>query len=299
MLGGYVRMFTFTVMMLGKLNKTEVRSKPKSLFFYSFKGSSLPLCCRNVLLHSRTWRRFWHHVHAWDGVQPDPPHPPLHRHRDRDWRHVGSKKSPFFSFPSKVCHHGVLGTEQGPSTARKGKWQIDSFQIWHLDISRSGIRCGMRASPSPSPPSPTSWPSASVPSPSCPAFRPSVWALPSALPLSSFSRWTSLESLTVVLSFGHQKLSFQTSWFVAWLSLDQQRIENRKHGIIPCVTVEKVWESTSEIQKKHLGTLVLGRDAHFFASGVWPCQPRSRETSRKAAYDPLCFSPWLLLLQGA
>ena len=84
MLGGYVIMFTFTVMMLGKLNKTEVRSKPKSLFFYSFKGSSLPLCCRNVLLHSRTWRRFWHHVHAWDGVQPDPPHPPLHRHRDRD-----------------------------------------------------------------------------------------------------------------------------------------------------------------------------------------------------------------------
>ena len=34
---------------------------------------------------------------------------------------------------------------------------------------------------------------------------------------------------------------FQTSWFVAWLSLDQHRIEMRKHGIIPCVTVEKVF----------------------------------------------------------
>jgi len=33
MLGGYVIMFTFTVMMLGKLNKTEVRSKTKSSFF--------------------------------------------------------------------------------------------------------------------------------------------------------------------------------------------------------------------------------------------------------------------------
>ena len=38
-----------------------------------------------------------------------------------------------------------------------------------------------------------------------------------------------------------ENIFFQTSWFVAWLSLDQHRIEMRKHGIIPCVTVEKVF----------------------------------------------------------
>ena len=86
MLGGYVIMFTFTVMMLGKLNKTEVRKKNLFLPFFPlfYKGSSLPLCGWNVLLYSRSWCSFWNNVHAWDGVQPDPPHPPLHRHWDRD-----------------------------------------------------------------------------------------------------------------------------------------------------------------------------------------------------------------------
>ena len=47
MLGGYVIMFTFTVMMLGKLNKTEVRIKTKSSFlsFQRFVSTSLlPEC---------------------------------------------------------------------------------------------------------------------------------------------------------------------------------------------------------------------------------------------------------------
>ena len=47
MLGGYVIMFTFTVMMLGKLNKTEVRGKKIPLFlsFPRFVSTSLlPEC---------------------------------------------------------------------------------------------------------------------------------------------------------------------------------------------------------------------------------------------------------------
>ena len=36
MLGGYVIMFTFTVMMLGKLNKTEVRTAKQSIFSFHF-----------------------------------------------------------------------------------------------------------------------------------------------------------------------------------------------------------------------------------------------------------------------
>ncbi len=31
----------------------------------------------------------------------------------------------------------------------------------------------------------------------------------------------------------------QTSWFVAWLSIDQRRIEERRNGIVPCIVHEK------------------------------------------------------------
>ena len=128
MLGGYVIMFTFTVMMLGKLNKTEVRKSPPSFSFHPCSGSSLPFRGWNVLLYSWSWSGFWNHVHAWDGIQPDSPHPPLHRHWHRDRRHV--------------CHHGVLvqpaGGEQGPSLAREGKWQkILKFEFLKINFPAS------------------------------------------------------------------------------------------------------------------------------------------------------------------
>ena len=36
----------------------------------------------------------------------------------------------------------------------------------------------------------------------------------------------------------------QTSWFVACLTLDQQRIDDRRNGCFPCV-VHKEWKSPS------------------------------------------------------
>ena len=35
----------------------------------------------------------------------------------------------------------------------------------------------------------------------------------------------------------------QTSWTVAWLSLDQARIERGQHGVLPCLTVEDAEDS--------------------------------------------------------
>jgi len=65
----------------------------------------------------------------------------------------------------------------------------------------------------------------------------------------------------------------QTSWFVAWLSLDQQRIENRKHGIIPCVTVEKESDRASHVPEKPLAKRLMTRyasllDSSFFKAAV-------------------------------
>ena len=38
---------------------------------------------------------------------------------------------------------------------------------------------------------------------------------------------------------------FQCSWFVAWLSLDQRRIEARRDGLIPCCLVHKDWNPST------------------------------------------------------
>ena len=44
------------------------------------------------------------------------------------------------------------------------------------------------------------------------------------------------------------------SWFVAWLTLDQQRIEMRKHGLVPCITVEPAentsWDTETPMSKR-------------------------------------------------
>ena len=36
------------------------------------------------------------------------------------------------------------------------------------------------------------------------------------------------------------------SWLVAWVTLDQQRIEQNMHGIFPCKTIEKSEEIPME-----------------------------------------------------
>ena len=38
---------------------------------------------------------------------------------------------------------------------------------------------------------------------------------------------------------------FQCSWFVAWLSIDQRRIEARRDGLIPCCLVHREWSKES------------------------------------------------------
>jgi hypothetical protein len=57
---GYVIMFAFTVLMLGKVSKTEVpRSRPMSLHLH-LAGPSLPLGCRNVFLCPWTGSCLWY-----------------------------------------------------------------------------------------------------------------------------------------------------------------------------------------------------------------------------------------------
>ena len=86
-----------------------------------------------------------------------------------------------------------------------------------------------------------------------------------------------------------ENIFFQTSWFVAWLSLDQHRIEMRKHGIIPCVTVEKVFNFL----------LVRTPVSRSFLSGIRASDPSRRKANGQTSDVALCLSPRLLSLQGA
>ena len=40
--------------------------------------------------------------------------------------------------------------------------------------------------------------------------------------------------------------SFQCTWFVAWLSLDERRIQARRNGLCPCVKAKKISLEVSE-----------------------------------------------------
>ena len=51
---------------------------------------------------------------------------------------------------------------------------------------------------------------------------------------------------------------FQTTWFVAWMALDQIRVEQGRNGIIPCV-VHKNWEPSSSASQKDFGALITSQ----------------------------------------
>lgn len=54
----------------------------------------------------------------------------------------------------------------------------------------------------------------------------------------------------------------QVSWFVAWVTLDQQRIEQKKHGIFPCKTITETEEIP--LEKIPFGKRVMGYYSKFF-----------------------------------
>jgi len=58
----------------------------------------------------------------------------------------------------------------------------------------------------------------------------------------------------------------QVSWFIAWVTLDQQRIQQKKHGIFPCKTIKE----TDEIPLENIpfGKKVMSNYSKFF--DYWP-----------------------------
>jgi Niemann-Pick C1 protein len=93
---------------------------------------------------------------------------------------------------------------------------------------------------------------------------------------------------------------FQSSWFIAWMILDQRRIDEKRDGLIPCIVHEK-WESPAWSQVDH-GSLVMSKLAKafefkafqaviiiitlgMFGAGVWGTY------SIKVEYDPIHLVP--------
>ena len=52
------------------------------------------------------------------------------------------------------------------------------------------------------------------------------------------------------------------SWFVAWVTIDQQRIEQKKHGIFPCKTIKE----SAEIP---IDTISFGKKAMSYYSNCF------------------------------
>ena len=59
----------------------------------------------------------------------------------------------------------------------------------------------------------------------------------------------------------------QISWTVAWLSLDQARIERSQHGVIPCLTVPDTEEAEQDGGPSHGDKTI-----HFYSDlfKYWP-----------------------------
>jgi len=59
----------------------------------------------------------------------------------------------------------------------------------------------------------------------------------------------------------------QVSWFVAWVTLDQQRIEQNKHGIFPCKTIEKSEEIP--LEDIPVGKQVMNKYSKLFDNWIF------------------------------
>ncbi len=76
----------------------------------------------------------------------------------------------------------------------------------------------------------------------------------------------------------------QTSWFVAWMTLDQRRIESQRDSLLPCI-VHRDWKSpswsekdygkimmgklASLLQRKHIQAVVFLVTATLFGAGLY------------------------------
>ena len=60
----------------------------------------------------------------------------------------------------------------------------------------------------------------------------------------------------------------QSSWFVAWLSLDQRRISNKKDGLIPCCLVHEKWNSSNKGQE-NWAKICLGYCANLVRNKIF------------------------------
>ena len=61
------------------------------------------------------------------------------------------------------------------------------------------------------------------------------------------------------------------SWTVAWLALDQRRIEMNKHGIFPCITLpdsESDFNEESDLSSDESEDKIINKYANLFK--YWP-----------------------------
>jgi hypothetical protein len=57
---------------------------------------------------------------------------------------------------------------------------------------------------------------------------------------------------------GYATLSIcQVSWFVAWLTLDQRRIESNRHGVTCCKIAEASKGENADVRKGFLGKKIM------------------------------------------
>ena len=93
----------------------------------------------------------------------------------------------------------------------------------------------------------------------------------------------------------------QTSWTVAWLSLDQARIERGQHGVFPCIILPEQDQAVEEEISRG------EKAAHFYSDlfKYWPFKvsvvtfagipPLSVQVvgSPNIRLSPVCWSLWL------
>jgi len=211
MLGGYVIMFTFTVMMLGKLNKTEVRLYLSAAGMFSCilgLGAAFGIMFMLGMEYNQT-----HHILPFIAIG------------------IGIDDM----FVIMECWYNLLEENKGlPLPERIGQ----TMRHAGISVTVTSITDVM------------------------------------AFGLGAFTIMPGLQAFCVSAAICIALIFLlQTSWFVAWLSLDQHRIEMRKHGIIPCVTVEKESEPVSLVPEKPLAKRLMSRyasllDSSFFKAAV-------------------------------
>ena len=87
----------------------------------------------------------------------------------------------------------------------------------------------------------------------------------------------------------------QISWTVAWLSLDQGRIERNQHGVIPCITVPST-EQTLNSPATVLGGKAINAYSDLFK--YWPFKVRQRSFMSLFLYHVFIVEVLVLLISG-